>query len=160
MPEKIKITPGGGLRITSQEISFNFDDFYKKLHAWFVKRHYDFQEKFTKNKEKGGWGREIKLNWEGERKVDEYVKFLIVILIDLEKYSEESSNLRGNLRVTVNSFLILDWKDQFQDKKLKKKLFNIYNKFVLKDKINNYYAAKLYDETEELVNYSKSLLHE
>ncbi len=160
MPEKIKITPGGGLRITSKEVSLDFDKFYKTLSSWFLKRHYFFQEKYTKNKEKGGWGREIKLNWEGEREVDEYVKFSINILIDLEKFTEEGNNLRGNLRITVISFLILDWKDQFQSKALKKKLFNIYNKFILKDKINNFYAAKLYDETEELVNYAKSLLHQ
>lgn len=156
MPETIKRTPGVGLIIKYNGV-FDFDKLYKGMHDWFVMHRYDFQEKEQTRKGKD-LGAFMELEWAGERRVDEYAKFSITVHFIIEEMERVENLDKGKLLIELAASLILDYKNSWQSNSFKKFLFNIYNKYIIKEKIKKYYFGKLYAEVTDLQDTGKSIL--
>lgn len=156
MSETIKITPGVGLVIKYNGI-FDFDKLYKGMHDWFMSYKYDFHEKENTKKSKD-LGSFIEINWIAERNIDEYVKFLINVHIIIDNFNRVEKLDTGNMIIELSASLVLDYNNKWSIKPFHKFLFNIYNKYIIKEKINRYYIGKLYGEITDLQNTGKSIL--
>ena len=64
----------------------------------------------------------------------------------------------GKLSIEITASLILDYKNKWQSNPVRNFFFKIYNKFIIKDKLNKYYIEKLYEESTNLQNTIKSIL--
>ena len=156
MSKAIKITPGRGLIIRYSGV-FDFDKLYKEMHDWFMKNSYGFEEKQHDDRAKDR-GRDIEIVWNGERKVDEFVKFLINVRFVIEEFNKVEKLDSGKLLIEISASAILDYTDRWNRKPFSNFLFNVYTKYIIKEKINNYYLGKLYRETVNLQELGKSVL--
>ncbi len=154
------VTPKLGILIKYNG-SFNLDKLYKDAKAWFNKYKYDFTEKEYKEKQHPISG-ELQFEFNGERKVDDYAKFNItikVLIIGLKKL--DKNTYIGNFRVNLIAHIDLDYSEKWQYNPFKKFLFFIYNNYLIKNKIQNVYEDKLYEEVldyETLIKTELGLL--
>ncbi len=156
MSSTIKITPGRGLTIRYSGV-FDFDKLYKEMHDWFIKNAYDFEEKQHEDKSKDT-GREIEITWNGERKIDEFAKFLITVRFLIEEFNKVEKLDSGKMVIEISASAVLDYNDRWKRKPFSNFLFNVYTKYIIKEKINTYYLGKLYNETVNLQDLGKSVL--
>jgi len=152
-----KVTPGTGIRIR-QTGTFDLNKLYKDLKAWFDSRKYFFQEKEHAHKslEKGD---SILIRWEAEREIDEYAKFIIKIKFYIENIKKQDGLDKGKIEIITSASVGLDYKNHWQSKPLGNFLFPIYNKYIIKNKIKDYYEKNLYSEVLELNSLTKSILN-
>ena len=156
MSETINITPGIGLSIKYNGV-FDFDKLYKEMHEWFVGYQYDFNEK-EQTKKFGDLGAKVEFKWIGNRRIDDYAQFTIEVHTLIEEMNKVEKLDSGKLSIEITASLILDYKNKWQSNPVRNFFFKIYNKFIIKDKLNKYYIEKLYEESTNLQNTIKSIL--
>lgn len=161
MSIKINVTPGGGAKI-KQVASLDFQKLYSSIISWFKSREYKFQEIENTHKETPSGG-ELLLKLNGDRKIDDYVDYYINIQIriyDLVKVKlDNKTTEHGDVEIIIDAGAIIDKKDIWKKNKLSEFLGFIYNKYIIKDKINDKYLGSIYLELMELSNVIKSQLH-
>ncbi len=151
------VTPKSGI-ILRYNGTFNLDKLYKDSKKWFYNFNYDFSEKLYKEKQKAG-GDEIEIDFESERKLDDYTKFNIkthIFILDVKKLSKDT--YIGNFKANIVAYIELDYLNKLQFNPLKKFLFFIYNNIIIKNKIEGVYEDKLYDEVLKFENVVKENL--
>jgi hypothetical protein len=156
MSETIKITPGLGLLIKYNGV-FDFDKLYKEMHEWFVGYGYGFNEK-EQTKKFGDLGAKVEFKWSGDRKIDDYAQYTIEVHTLIEEMNKAEKLDSGKLSIEITASLILDYKNKWQANPVRNFFFKIYNRVILKDKINKYYIGKLYEESINLQDTIKSIL--
>ena len=145
-----------------QEAVFDFSGLYKDMKAWFDQKLYNFHELRNEQKESAR-GTELEIEWAGEREIDNYFKFKIVILImgsDIDKLQAEEGSIvyQGNLKIFIEGTLIMDYKDKFKDEKFTEFLGKIYNDVIMIKKRKNY-EIRLSEEIAELKKLIREHLH-
>ncbi len=150
------ITPASGL-ILRKTGEFDLDALYSDLHLFFDENSYGFQEleNGTKLKDKG---EEITIKWRGERAVDAYGKFIITVSFIIEGAKKRGKTYTGDLRIILGALVELDYKNEWPLKPMGNFLFKIYNKYIIKQKINQKYYGPLYDEIVALQERAKKIL--
>lgn len=133
----------------------NLERLYKELIEWFHENHYLFTEKDITGKETSS-GRDEKVEWLAERKIDSYFKFVIMVRMDLLRIKT------GNAELTLRfkGFLEKDYKDRFSrrlGKKFGEFLRRVYERYLIADKINKM-MGKVWGETNDLIDRSKNIL--
>ncbi len=121
---------------------FDLKSLTEAIKDWFSTYKYTIQEK--KNTSKGkDKGHEVQIAFSGEKKVDNYAKYIINIEIvgtELERVKKEDKTLdKGNLEIRMDANLQLDYKNKFGNKPFGKFLRNIYHKY-FKAQIKHYEA--------------------
>lgn len=150
------ITPKQGTLINKKG-EFDLEKVYKKAASWFPTRLYDFTEKEHTHKDKPQ-GFEILIKFEGERKVDDYVKFHIHTTFLSIGYREK----KGYLKINIKAYLELDYRKRWEINFFTKFLRFIYNNYIIKHRIKTVYEGKLYSEMVEYTSIIKKelgLLH-
>src|SRR3989344_3844735 len=160
IPKEDYITSKAGI-ILRYNGSFNLDKLYKKPKNWFKDFNYFFSEKQYKEKTKAE-GNEIEIDFIGERKINDYIKFIIevkIFITEVRKLSKDTyiGNFKGNIIAKID----LDYDNKFQYNPFKKFLFFIYTNLIIKNKIDDVYEGKLYNEAlkfEDLVRENLGLI--
>ena len=151
------VTPKPGIIITYSG-SFDLDRLYKEIKKWFKNYKYFSNEKEHKEK-KQAHGDELIFDFIAERKIDDYMKFRInlrFLMINVKKLNKDSyiGDVHGNLI----GFIELDYNNKFQYNPIKKFFFFIYNNLIIKNKLENHYEVKLYNEVIALEDLIKKHL--
>nr|MBA4404843.1 hypothetical protein [Nanoarchaeum sp.] len=151
-----KVVPSPGLVLNYKGV-FDFDRLYNGLKDWFNENQYDFQEnEFTeKNKD---IGYEYKYVLSGERKVTEYYKFKVNLTAEMKGVNSLAKNLvSGEVRIIFTGKLELDYRNKWQKNSFLNFLFKIYNKYIIRDQIEDY-KHELYGEIANLHDMAKEIL--
>ncbi|MBL7147780.1 MAG: hypothetical protein ISS82_03065 [Nanoarchaeota archaeon] len=148
--QKEGITPAKGLLIRYKG-EFNLDEMYKKCKDWFKSKKYIFTEKEHTQKDKPQ-GTELNIKFVAEREIDDYVRFDIETYFFILEISKKGNVANANVKINIEGWVVLDYKNKWQGNPFSKFLFFIYNNYILKKKIIEVYENKLY---LEILNYSK-----
>jgi len=144
----------------------SFKDFYKFCYDWltdetkldFVKEE-KYSEKITAK------GKDIDVEWKGERKVTDYFKFQIEVkfrvlgLTDVEATQQgiKIKTNQGIVEMKVKGILIRDYEGKFETTAFKKFLRSIYEKWVIPSRIEQF-EEKLITDSDEFLNQAKAYL--
>ena len=76
MPEKIKLTPSNGLKITYKGV-FDLNNLLSSMKSFLKKRKYEYQEKeYSESSPSPG---ELKIVWEATKDIDDFYKYEITV---------------------------------------------------------------------------------
>lgn len=142
------VHPTRGMKIKVEGV-YDLTKVYKVVKEFMTDRKYRYYEdkNVTKMKKKGV---EVNFKARGERKVDGYVRY--DLLVDIESYYTKKVKYqdklvdRGITEITVKANMILDYKNEFEFNKWGRFLRTIYNKYIIRFKLSEFYAAKAYGD--------------
>jgi hypothetical protein len=153
MSHREKIHPRNGI-IINFDGTFDLDSLYIKIKGWFDDYRYDYYEK--ENTEKNfPEGNFIILKLNGEREIDDYVRFIIEVDMTVFRLNKLEKGHNGELKIILRGFYVLDYKNNWKSLPF---LFYIYKKIILKKKIDDFYEPKIYEELMNLTSEIKSNL--
>jgi len=124
---------------------------YLKDHKYFLNE----KQNISKATDKGN---EITLDFIAEKEIDDFYAYKITVdflVTNLNKVSVKEKKLdKGEVEIRITPRLILDHNNKFRGW-LGDFLFKLYKSYVIKDKINKVYTAKLYVEAMGLFDLMK-----
>jgi len=145
------VTPKSGIRVAKKGI-FKFDELCDVIKSWGKSRHYDFTEKENKTKHFPR-GKEIVRFWFFNREINDYMRFNIRLSFFITDFNSVKLNNKlldkADMEIKLFSFIEFDYKKKWTGF-LKEFLINVYNNYIIKDRIINVYEVKLYSELMEL----------
>jgi len=150
--QKSKLTPAKGILIRYKG-DFDLDDLYKKCKDWFGSKKYIFTEKEHTHKDRSE-GHELNVRFSAEREIDDYIRFDIETYFFVLYANKKGKFTNANVKINIQAWVILDYKNNWQKTAFHKFLFYIYNNYIIKKKIQGVYEEKLF---LEMVNYSKMI---
>lgn len=152
--KKTSIHPSKGIVIRFKG-TFDMDSLYKSIKSWYGIHSYNYYENENTEKTKPQ-GNSLQLKMNGEREVDDYVKFRVEVEFnEVMRVKKLAKGNTGDARIIIKAFMILDYKNNWKRLPF---LFYIYNNIILKKKILVYYWQSIYDEMMELNSTIKSEL--
>ncbi len=156
-------------KIFSSNISskgiFSFQDSYKFCYDWLTEETgVDVLESKYAETLKGNV-KDIDIEWEGTKKVTDYFKFEIKVvfkIIDLAEVEVEQGGAKiktnkGKIKITVAGTLIRDYDGKFEKDAFRKFLRSIYEKWVIKSRIDQF-EDKLFEDCDEFLSQTKAYL--
>lgn len=160
MSEKDKIFKGK----VKQSGIFSFKDLYSFLYDWLKEEGYDLIEK-TYSEKVAGDTKQIDINWEATKEVSDYFKFQIKLdwqilglkSVEVQKEDKKVKMDSGSLEIKFTGTLIKDYEDKWENQPFWKFMRGIYDKFVIKNRIDEY-QIKLLGEVEDVINQCKAFL--
>lgn len=163
MPQRDIIVPH--IKIKDRSI-FNLDELYKLLLRWFELHNYDFQEQEYRDEDMGEGKKHLEIKWYAEKKIDDYFKFVMEInffIIGLESVEIERDGVkhktnRGEIEMRTKAYILKDWQSKFEQSALMKFLRDIYDKYIIRARIEGY-EGELYEETYKLLDEVKAFLN-
>lgn len=140
---------------------FDVKSIYSKLIDWFIDNKYEYTEKDSTTKIKS-YGTEVNLRFTAVKLIDDFAKSEIKIdikTVTSDKVSVKGKKLdKGSLEIRMIANLILDYKHRYSSK-FGLFLLNIYIRYLIKDRFENYYedqvsknAKAIYDLLKEELN--------
>lgn len=144
---------------------FSFKDFYKFCHEWLTEEtgldvvEGKYSEKLS------GDAKDIEVEWEGTKNMTDYFKFEAKISfkiegltkIDINKGGAKVSTNNGSVEVGIKGSIIRDVDGKFETTAFKKFLREIYEKWVISEKIENY-EEKIISSCDEFLSQAKAWL--
>ena len=156
-------------KIFSSNISskgiFSFQDSYKFCYDWLTEETgVDVLESKYAETLKGNV-KDIDIEWEGTKKVTDYFKFEIKVvfkIIDLAEVEVEQGGAKiktnkGKIKITVAGTLIRDYDGKFEKDAFRKFLRSIYEKWVIKSRIDQF-EDKLFGDCDEFLSQAKAYM--
>ena len=143
---------------------FNFKDYYNFMYDWLRNEGYDVVEKAYLEKVNGD-SKDIEVKWEATRRISDYFKYKIelkwVLLgikdATVEKEGKKIKMNSGSLEINFTSWLLKDPEQKWENKPWAKFLRGIYDKFIIRNRIEEY-ENELLNDTNELVDQGKAFL--
>ncbi len=156
MDERSKIeTVLGNKNFWGREIkkkgSADVNKLYNELIPWFHDYKYLFLEKNLTGSEKPE-GREEKIEWHAQRKIDSYFRFNIEVEMVIRRWRGENAEI--NIR--FKAYLEKDYKDKFSRRysTFGDFLRKLYERYIIKDRVDKL-KGKLYLEISDLITRTK-----
>lgn len=128
---------------------FDINKIYKECKDWFSDSKYEYTEvdKTTKTKDRGF---EILYKVFGKRDLTDYFQLRIEVDFLFEQTKEvqidNKKMFKGNVEMRMSAILITDWQKKWQKTKFSKFLQKVYEKHLIKKKIDSVYGGKCYLE--------------
>lgn len=145
----------------NREGIFDLKKLYGEVKDYLSNLKYRITEKDSSTK-LSSKGTEVMVEFNCEREVDDYIKFLIQInflITGLKQVKVNGKTLnRGLLQITVASGYELDYANKWVKSKFADIFHKFYRKHLIKDKINIVYEGKLYGEVINLMSLMKEIL--
>lgn len=144
---------------------FSFSEFYQFCHQW-LKEEMGIDVKETKYEEKlKGNVKEIVVDWVGEKELTDYFRFDLKVSfeakplknVEIEQSGAKVSTNEGSIKVAVKGTLTRDYNGKFEMTAFKKFLRSIYEKWVIKARIEEY-EGKIVGMSDEFLRQAKSYL--
>ena len=156
-------------KIFSSNISskgiFSFQDSYKFCYDWLTEETgVDVLESKYAETLKGNV-KDIDIEWEGTKKVTDYFKFEIKVVfkiiglaeVEVEQGGAKIKTNKGKIKITVAGTLIRDYDGKFEKDAFRKFLRSIYEKWVIKSRIDQF-EDKLFEDCDEFLSQTKAYL--
>jgi len=156
-------------KIFSSNISykgiFSFSNFYKFCYDWLVEET-DLDLIETKYSEKlAGNEKDVEIKWTGVKKITDYFKFEIKVVflvtelteVEIEQGGAKVKTNKGKVKITVAGTLIRDYDGKFEKDAFRKFLRSIYEKWVIKSRIDQF-EEKLFGDCDEFLGQAKAYL--
>jgi len=144
---------------------FLFKDFYNFCYEWLTdETNLSITEKKYEEKLVGD-AKNIKVEWEGTKKMTDYFKFEAEIIFVTENMTKVEINQngakvqmnKGTVKVSIKGNLERDYEGKFETTALWKFLRSIYEKWVIPSRIDQY-EDKIIEECDEFLNQAKAYL--
>lgn len=135
------------------EGEFDFQDLYKSITGFFWSRNYDVFEGKWKEKDATPIGREITINLDSDKKIDEYVRFKYKVRwksMDFHDVGDGKQFARFWLR--VEPFFIANWQGLGKRRWYER----FYQDYLVAAELGEVYEAALADEAQELLDMIKA----
>lgn len=144
---------------------FLFSDFYRFCYEWLVD---ETDLKISENKyaEKlEGDSKKIDVEWTGKKKVTDYFQFEIKVSFKITKLTNVEINQgnakiktnKGKVEVKVKGILVKDYEGKFETNAFKKFLRSIYEKWIIKSRIDQM-EDKIIENCDEFLSQAKAYL--
>ena len=139
--------------VIKKKAVFKIDKIYSKTKDEIKNRRYEYTEKerTLKQTKKGDFFKAILL---GQRKFDDLVKFHIQVELIAENIKQgkrdEQLTEMGDFKAVLSAWLELDFLNKWNKNAAGKFLFKVYMDYIIKSKIDHYYAAKLLEDVNEI----------
>ena len=126
-----------------------FPKLLKTISGWFSREGYKSHE--TKHKYKGGGEAEYEVDFKGEKKINEYVRYKIDVSIrawevkqvELTQEGQKIKTQYGRIHVAVSPSYDLDWQGRFGGNKFLQELQNFFHKYIIYRDINDKWVDDL-----------------
>ena len=149
-----------GLNIKEDNLVFQMDELYKVMKEWGEINRYRLIERTIQ----GGSSVEMKeerIEWHLERKLDDFTKFVIRVIIKLSgkdiNIKSRGKALKGGCDITIDSWLLTDYEREWEVIPIFKFIKGFYDKFVLFGKYDRYFE-NLKKDTYGFFNEIKAFL--
>ncbi len=118
---------------------FSFKDFYKFCYDYLVDE-FNFAIAETKYSEKiTGDAKEIKIEWEGERKVTDYFKHIIKVEfniiglknVEVQKEGKKIQTNKGLVEISVKGIFVSDYEGKFNTSPTLRFFRGVYEKWII-----------------------------
>jgi len=147
-----------------QKALFNLTEMYMMMYYWFDRHGYDLNEKEYIDKTTAS-GKEIHIKWISERKVTDYIKFVVEIgffvyglnEVEVEEGNRKFKMDRGDLEMRFRAYILKDYEGRWE-KPFLKFLREVYDKYIFGSKLE-LYEGDLYEETYLLMDEVKAFLN-
>lgn len=146
---------------------FPFADFYKFCNRWLTEETGlgAFSEDKYSEKLVAGNAKEIDIEWTASKKMTDYfkmemkVKFEIkgLVEVEIQKNGVKIKSNQGEIKMDVKGFLIKDYDSKFESTAFRKFLRGIYEKWVIKPRIDQF-EDKVADDSNEFLGQAKAYL--
>ena len=139
---------------------FNIGELYKKLFKWFEVYGYSFWEREYKDIDEPG-GKHVEIFWYAEKKIDEYVSYVIEINylilgmspIEIDQGGVKVKSHKSSTEFRISAYLLFDSDGKWSKTDFHKTIRNIYDKYVARerlDKLGEGLLSDTYDIIEEI----------
>ncbi len=145
---------------------FLFKDFYKFCYDY-LKDDLEFAVLIeNKYSEKiSGDEKEIKIEWVGYIKRDDYFKFEIkaefkilkMINVEVEQAGKKRKTNKGEIEIKMKGFVVRDYRGQYATQPVRRFMRNIYEKWIIPAKIEKI-EDKLIEDCDEFLGQAKAFL--
>jgi hypothetical protein len=150
--------------VIQTEIAMDLDEFYKTLYKWFSNNGYDFQE--TEYKEKRDEGKNIKIKWYAEKKIDDYVKYVIETKFNIQNIEEvivkkkdkKVKLVKCNTEIDFVAYLLKDYENVWTKSAFVKFYREFYDRFIIGSRLGKQ-EQELKEEVDKIVYEIKSFLN-
>ncbi len=143
---------------------FDLSELYKLLYRWFELHGYDFQElEYRESLE--ATGKNLEIRWYAEKKMDDYIKFVIkptflvigLSKVEIEHEGEKELTTKGEVEIRFDAYLIKDYNDKWKGPFLRF-LRTCFDNFLIKSRIEGY-EGQLHEELYNLMSEAKAFLN-
>jgi hypothetical protein len=130
---------------------FDFDKLYKLMVKWFEDRNYIFNEPVYKDKPMT-LGREVEIEWKGEKKITSFYKENIEIAfhlwdmqpVEVIQEGEKKMLTKARMEVVLKGYLEADYQNRWESSEWMKIMRSFYLKHVVSRSIGGLYWDPLY----------------
>ncbi len=141
---------------------FSWKELYNFLYNHLTNNNYHVAEKLYGEKVNAG-GKEIEVSWEAKRKINDYFRFFIKLLILIPHLStvEATQNgkkiktNKGTFNIKIQGFLEKDYESRWDTTPFMKFLRGMYDRYVIRARTEDY-EDRLEEEVDEFVAQIKS----
>lgn len=142
----------------------DLDKLYEEIWKWFVENKYITTEKNETEKQLPD-GKDLKIIWQGWRKVDDYIRFWInveiwiVRCVDVvvEENGEKVTRQKGDIEIRFYAEMEKDYESKFKRTKFGQFIRFVLDRYLIKKRLIAY-RDKLRAETYELYDKSKEIM--
>ena len=144
---------------------FSFKDFYKFLYDWLVdEKQMNMKETEYKEKIKGD-AKDIDIKWEGYRELTDYFKFDIKVGYEIRNLKEvevtqegkKVKTNKGDIKIKLKGYLVRDYEGKFEKSGFMKFLREIYQKWVIKSRVDQF-KEKIMGDCNDFLEQAKAYL--
>lgn len=162
MPQRDYVAQGVKVK---QKSVFSLDELYSVLYHWFELHTYDFQEQEYRDEVTPN-GHNLEITWYAEKKIDDYIKFVIEVsflvlgyqTVEIEKEGGiKQKTGKGEVEVQMSSYLEKDYEDRWKGT-FSLFLRELYDKYIIKSRIEAL-EGNLHDELYKFIDEIKAFLN-
>ena len=143
---------------------WKYSELYNLAFSWLKGKGYALQEDLY-NEKLSGNGKEIIINWTANKKVTDYFKFQIILEwhilgmkdAEVEIDSKKVSTNKGEVEIVFKANLIKDYEKRWEDKPIWKFLRGTYEKFIIRETIDEY-ENDIEDDLKDMIKEIKAFL--
>ena len=143
---------------------WNYADLYAFCFNWLKEEGYKMKE--TEYTEKiTGFGKELVLKWEANKKVTDYFKNTISVDwhilgmkdAEVEIDGKKASTNKGEVELKIKAELVRDYGERWEDRPFWKMMRSMYEKYIIRTTVDEY-EDRLRDKATEYVKDVKAFL--
>jgi len=150
-----------------QKAVFDLTELYKLMYRWFDLNGY-FQQEVEYRDSEEAMGKHLEIKWYTEKKIDDYIKFIIepsfLVLglskIEIEREGIKTATNKGEVEIRFDAYLLKDYDDKWGGPVMR--FFReVYDKYIIKKRIEDFEGLlqtelyKLIDEIKAFLNMHK-----
>ncbi len=144
---------------------FSFKEFYLFCYDWITEETNLLIEEKKYSEKIVGDAKEIKIKWEGVRKLTDYFKFLAKIEfkvlglteVEIQNGGAKLKTNKGEVELKINGILVKDYEGKFEKTATRKFLRSVYEKWIIPTRVNEF-EDKIIDKSDEFLNQAKAFL--